>query len=83
MTRLEREPALEALQGALRKVTHGEGRVALVYGEAGIGRTSLVDCFARTHRLSVSDGQTAASRGQRRAAWGQRVIAVPTPPSHR
>ena len=47
MTLLEREPALEALQGALGEVVHGEGRVALVYGEAGIGKTSLVDCFAR------------------------------------
>ncbi len=47
MTLLEREPALEALEGALGEVAHGEGRVALVYGEAGIGKTSLVDCFAR------------------------------------
>jgi hypothetical protein len=47
MTLLEREPALEALQGALGEVAQGEGRVALVYGEAGIGKTSLVDCFAR------------------------------------
>ena len=47
MTLLERGPALEALQGALGEVAHGEGRVALVYGEAGIGKTSLVDCFAR------------------------------------
>ena len=47
MTLLEREPALEALEGALGEVAHGEGRVALLYGEAGIGKTSLVDCFAR------------------------------------
>jgi predicted ATPase len=47
MTLLEREPALEALEGALGEVAHGEGRVALVYGEAGIGKTSFVDCFAR------------------------------------
>ena len=47
MTLLERGPALEALERALGEVAHGEGRVALVYGEAGIGKTSLVDSFAR------------------------------------
>ena len=47
MNLLEREPALTVLQGALGDVAHGEGRVALVYGEAGIGKTSLVDSFAR------------------------------------
>ena len=47
MTLLEREPALEALAGSLGEVARGEGRVALVYGEAGIGKTSLVDSFAR------------------------------------
>ncbi len=47
MVLLEREPALEALGGALAEAARGEGRVALVYGEAGIGKTSLVDCFTR------------------------------------
>ena len=47
MVLLEREPALEALLGALADAVRGEGRVALVYGEAGIGKTSLVDGFAR------------------------------------
>jgi len=47
MTLLEREPALKALEGALGEAAQGEGRVALVYGEAGIGKTSLVDHFTR------------------------------------
>jgi ATP/maltotriose-dependent transcriptional regulator MalT len=47
MTLLEREPALEALAAALGEAAGGEGRVALVYGEAGIGKTSLVDHFTR------------------------------------
>jgi len=47
MTLLEREPALKVLEGALGEAAHGEGRVALVYGEAGIGKTSLVDHFTR------------------------------------
>ncbi|HUP35130.1 MAG TPA: AAA family ATPase, partial [Candidatus Limnocylindria bacterium] len=49
MTLLEREPALEALAAALGEAAAGEGRVALVYGEAGIGKTSLVDHFTRAH----------------------------------
>ena len=47
MTLLEREPALEALAAALGEAAAGEGRVALVYGEAGIGKTSLVDHWSR------------------------------------
>ena len=46
-TLLEREPPLEALAAALREAAAGDGRVALVYGEAGIGKTSLVERFAR------------------------------------
>jgi DNA-binding NarL/FixJ family response regulator len=47
MTLLEREPGREALAAALREAAGGAGRVALVYGEAGIGKTSLVDAFTR------------------------------------
>ena len=61
MTLLEREPALEALEGALGEVAHGEGRVALVYGEAGIGKTSLVDCFARANPRVSCEGHTAGA----------------------
>jgi len=48
MTLLERAPALEGLAAALGEAAGGQGRVALVYGEAGIGKTSLVDHFTRT-----------------------------------
>jgi DNA-binding CsgD family transcriptional regulator len=47
MTLLEREPALEALAVALAEAAAGEGCVALVYGEAGIGKTALVEQFTR------------------------------------
>jgi DNA-binding CsgD family transcriptional regulator/tetratricopeptide (TPR) repeat protein len=57
-TLLERAPALDALATALAEATAGEGRVALVYGEAGIGKTSLVDHFTR------------AGAGSARALWG-------------
>jgi len=43
---LERGPALAALHAALDAALGGAGRVAAVSGEAGIGKTSLVEAFA-------------------------------------
>jgi DNA-binding CsgD family transcriptional regulator len=54
---LEREPFLTALSEAL-VASRTEGRIALVFGEAGIGKTSLVDCFVAT------------ARAQTRVLWG-------------
>jgi DNA-binding CsgD family transcriptional regulator/tetratricopeptide (TPR) repeat protein len=45
MQLLERETQLEALEAGRRGVEAGDGCVALVYGEAGIGKTSLVENF--------------------------------------
>jgi predicted ATPase len=52
MQLLERAPQLQALQSALDQVKarEGQGCVALVYGEAGIGKTSLVEHFVNEHR---------------------------------
>jgi ATP/maltotriose-dependent transcriptional regulator MalT len=46
---LERDLHLKALHSALREADH-EGRVALVYGEAGIGKTTLVEHFIKEHK---------------------------------
>ena len=46
MALLEREPALAVISDALRETRAGEGRVVLISGEAGIGKTSLVEHFA-------------------------------------
>lgn len=43
---LERQTALAKLQSALSAALTGQGRCVLVAGEAGIGKTSLVDVFA-------------------------------------
>jgi len=45
MELLERDPALRELDATLAAATHGEGRIALVSGEAGIGKTALVTRF--------------------------------------
>ena len=53
MQLLERESSLQRLELALQEAMAGQGHVVLVSGEAGIGKTSLVDHFSRTHRDSV------------------------------
>jgi predicted ATPase len=42
---LEREQALAALHEAFAIVSTGSGRVALVSGEAGIGKSALIRAF--------------------------------------
>ena len=42
---LEREDALATLEDALTASLAGSGRIVLVYGEAGIGKTTLVRAF--------------------------------------
>jgi ATP/maltotriose-dependent transcriptional regulator MalT len=50
---LERDSFLQQLDAALQEATTGQGCVAFVSGEAGIGKTSLVDQFTRKHRETV------------------------------
>ena len=52
MELLERASQLLALNSALAQAKSGQGCVTLVYGEAGIGKTSVVDSFAREHKKS-------------------------------
>src|SRR5262245_24320478 len=48
-TLLERDQELAALAALLGAASGGEGRVALVHGEAGIGKTALLKRFVREH----------------------------------
>jgi DNA-binding CsgD family transcriptional regulator len=52
-TLLEREGALDALRVALETASAGSGNVALVSGEAGVGKTALVRRFVDEHRQSA------------------------------
>src|SRR5689334_22204464 len=45
MELLEREPFLDALGDYATEAGSGNGRLVVVTGEAGIGKTSLVDAF--------------------------------------
>jgi DNA-binding CsgD family transcriptional regulator/tetratricopeptide (TPR) repeat protein len=49
---VERETALRSLEACLRAVGEHGGRIALVAGEAGIGKTSVLRAFARMHPRS-------------------------------
>ena len=48
MELLERQESLAGLSAAWEEVQAGSGRIALVSGEAGIGKTSLVQAFVRS-----------------------------------
>ena len=53
MQLLERESALDALGGWFAEAQAGRGRLVLVGGEAGVGKTALVDEFALRHRQAA------------------------------
>src|SRR5690606_34075905 len=47
MELLEREKYLADLYNLFQKTKNGHGNITVVYGEAGIGKTSLVDAFSK------------------------------------
>ncbi len=47
MRLVEREPTLDHLQSLLREAADGQGRLVLLEGEAGAGKSSLAAAFAR------------------------------------
>jgi predicted ATPase len=47
---LERDPFLRMLDDLLRQAGEGHGQVASISGEAGIGKTSLVERFLEQHQ---------------------------------
>jgi DNA-binding CsgD family transcriptional regulator len=51
MPLLERKALLDALSSALARARHGIGGIVLVAGEAGAGKSSLVQAFARERAL--------------------------------
>src|SRR5262245_15651941 len=51
MQLVEREQSLAELEAILTDVAAGNGRFVLISGEAGIGKTSLVEQFTETNKL--------------------------------
>ncbi|MFL5798371.1 MAG: BTAD domain-containing putative transcriptional regulator [Actinomycetota bacterium] len=52
-TLLEREAFLETLEDYLEESRNGHGRFVFLGGEAGVGKTALLERFAETHRDSA------------------------------
>ena len=49
----ERQPQLEKLDHCLQEARGGCGKVVLVAGDAGIGKSSMVERFTSVHRRDV------------------------------
>jgi len=65
---LEREEPLVLLEGALTRARDGRGHSVFIGGEAGIGKTSLVESFVRSQEQNV------------RVLWGAcEALATPRP----
>ena len=65
---LGRAPELTALAGLVEDAEAGRGRVALITGEAGIGKTSLseaVEAIARELRFGVAWGRCSSAECRR------------------
>jgi DNA-binding winged helix-turn-helix (wHTH) protein/tetratricopeptide (TPR) repeat protein len=68
---VQREPELEALKSAFDRACVGRRQVVFITGEAGIGKTSLVDRFVNdirlSSRVSIARGQCIEHRGEAEA----------------
>jgi hypothetical protein len=68
MELLEREPSLALLAGYAAEAGRGEGRLVLLDGEAGVGKTALVERFQRdlpgTDRAGPGDQAVPAHPGR-------------------
>ena len=69
-----REEPLARLQRWLRRTKRGERQIGFITGEAGIGKTSLIDAFTRTIPL---DGTVRVGRGQCLEQYGTGEAYLP------
>jgi predicted ATPase len=69
-----RGDALSQMQSCLKKMFAGERQILFVTGEAGIGKTAMVDMFARS---LTSDGSIRIGRGQCLEQYGTSEAYMP------
>ena len=68
---LEREPELEAIVDALDETVAGRGRVVVVEGPAGIGKTSVLELArAEARERNVAVASARGSDLEVAYAWG-------------
>src|SRR4051794_30837562 len=68
---LEREREMAALEAELASARSGTGRLILLEGPAGIGKTTLLRAFAERGRSAGGQGLTARGGAPERGlAWG-------------
>src|SRR4029077_13224902 len=70
-----REPALHELDHCLRKAVRGQRQIVFVTGEAGIGKTTLVDEFQR--RVGANVLALRCARGQCVEGYGSKEAYYP------
>jgi len=73
-TLVGRESALAQLDGCLSKALRGQRQVVFVTGEAGIGKTTLVDAF---QRRAIRHSNLRAARGQCVEGFGGKEAYYP------
>jgi len=69
-----RDRALSQMETCWRRCLEGERQIAFVTGEAGIGKTALVDAFAQT---IAADGDIRIARGQCLEQYGTGEAYLP------
>ncbi|HEY1338234.1 MAG TPA: AAA family ATPase [Bryobacteraceae bacterium] len=69
-----RESVLDELGSCLDAALHGERQIVFITGEAGIGKTALVDFF---HRHCQAGGQCLTARGQCVEGFGGKEAYYP------
>ncbi len=65
---VDRDPALAELDSCFREATRGQRQIVFVTGEAGIGKTALVDEFQR--RVPIAAPAVQIARGQCLEGYG-------------
>lgn len=74
---VDREKELAALQSEFALAAGGQRRVVFVTGEAGIGKTALIDVFSYAASVSQAAGVISVARGQCVEGFGGREEYYP------
>ncbi len=77
MELLEREALLDALDAHLRTAAGGRGALVTLAGEAGVGKSSLVDELCRRHATTATVVRGGCDAMSTRGRWSVMTSPVP------